>query len=330
MGLFTWFKRREPEDVGEVLAALALDIQKRETRLNEIRLRERRATLLVTLYAFAGWGAYLGLWYAQLLPPMSGHRPNSQAEKAIKGFPAILGPIIILFTRRIVQLWYNRKGNAEEKSLATLKLARRNKVEEFKKKTNYYETRELVERYEETPSAGPSRPIDDPSSRRQSQQFLTTPQRVVPAVPPNTPANLRTPISPGLPNQLTQTQQQPLPPPRKLWYDKLADALLGEDESPVNAAASRYALICQKCFTHNGLVKEDMWEDTQYVCPKCGHFNPSVRSQRMGRRSQQPQSPAMQTPARPNPRSASQPDTRPLSSSDGSPASEGSTTDIDS
>src|SRR5260221_2205777 len=59
------------------------------------------------------------------------------------------------------------------------------------------------------------------------------------------------------------TPQQPLPPPRKLWYDKLADALLGEDEPPVNAAASHYALICQKCSSHNGLVKEDMWDDAR-------------------------------------------------------------------
>ena len=55
---------------------------------------------------------------------------NSPVDKAIKAFPAILGPIMyvifimlalpaymtasrILFTRRIVQLWYNRKGDAE-------------------------------------------------------------------------------------------------------------------------------------------------------------------------------------------------------------------------
>ena len=60
-----------------------------------------------------------------------------------------------------------------------------------------------------------------------------------------------------------ETPQQPLPPPRKLWYDKLADALLGDDESSVNPAAARYALICQKCFAHNGLVKEEMWEDAR-------------------------------------------------------------------
>jgi hypothetical protein len=62
---------------------------------------------------------------------------------------------------------------------------------------------------------------------------------------------------------LSETPQQPLPPPRKLWYDKLADALLGDDEPSVNPFASRYALICQKCFAHNGLVKEEMWEDAR-------------------------------------------------------------------
>jgi len=331
MGLLTWFKKKEPEDFGQILAVFALDIQKRETRLNEIRLRERRATLLVTLYTFAGWGAYLGLWYAQLLPQMSKHRPNSEMEKAIKGFPAVLGPVIILFTRRIVQLWFNRKGNAEEKSLAVLKLARRNKVEEIKKKTNYYETRELLERYEDgTLTRAPAGPKNGPSSRLQPQQPPVTPQRATPAVPPNTPANLRTPISPGLQSQLAQSSQQPLPPPRKLWYDKLADALLGDDEPAVNVAASRYALICQKCFTHNGLVKEDMWEDAQYVCPKCGHFNPSARSQRKGRPSQ-PQSPTAPQSPGPTPRGASpQSALHPPSSVDRIPAPEGSTTVVDS
>ncbi|KAI0278391.1 hypothetical protein BGY98DRAFT_1089567 [Russula aff. rugulosa BPL654] len=290
MGLLTWFRKKEPEDIGQVLAALASDIQKRETQLNEIRLRERRATLLVTLYTFAGWGAYLGLWYAQLLPQMSGHRPNSKVEKAVKGFPAILGPIIILFTRRIVQLWYNRKGNAEEKSLAALKQARRNKVEDFKKRTNYYETRELLERYEDSPSTG--RQLARTYHRSRSLTYIYTE------------------------SSFAETPQQPLPPPRKLWYDKLADALLGDDESSVNPAAARYALICQKCFAHNGLVKEEMWADAQYVCPKCGYFNPSARSQP----SQRPES------REASPQSAP----RPPRKIDGSPESGGSTAETDS
>ncbi|KAH9970245.1 hypothetical protein BGW80DRAFT_1333111 [Lactifluus volemus] len=305
MGLLTWFKKKQPEDFGQILASFAHDIQKRETRLNEIRLRERRATLLVTMYTFAGWGAYLGLWYAQLLPWMTKYRTNSEVEKAIKGFLVILGPIIILFSRRIVQLWFNRKGSAEEKSLAALKLARRKKVQEIKKMTNYDETRELLERYEDGPKGGR---VVSPST----SALPVTPQRAVSAVPANTPANLRTPISPGLESQLAQPSQQPLPPPRKLWYDKLADALLGDDE-PVNAVASRYALICQKCFAHNGLVKEEMWEDAQYVCPKCGHFNPSARSQRnITRNTQTPPQPTMRSTS---PKSVS----GPPNSVDGSP-----------
>ena len=116
--------------------------------------------------------------------------------------------------RRSVALFLSRVGLVltltifSEKSLAALKQARRNKVEDFKKRTNYYETRELLERYEDSPSTGAplARPIDNPSSRRQSQLFPVTPQRVVTAVPPNTPANLHNqPISPGLQRQLART-----------------------------------------------------------------------------------------------------------------------------
>jgi hypothetical protein len=66
----------------------------------------------------------------------------------------------------------------------------------------------------------------------------------------------------------------PLQPARKQWYDKLADALLGDDEEE-GRASSRYALICEKCFTHNGLVKESMWEDARECLFSVQSFSPS-------------------------------------------------------
>jgi len=97
----------------------------------------------------------------------------------------------------------------------------------------------------------------------------------------------------GEANMFAAMPATPQPPPRKQWYDKLADAILGDDDA-AGSPSSRYALICQKCFAHNGLVKESIWQDTrksvsceyradvdrsvEYVCPKCGHFNPSARS----------------------------------------------------
>jgi hypothetical protein len=59
------------------------------------------------------------------------------------------------------------------------------------------------------------------------------------------------------------TPAQPQQPPRKQWFDKVADVILGDDDGSGGSSANRYALICQHCFAHNGLVKESMWEDAR-------------------------------------------------------------------
>ena len=124
--------QKSEEDYETVLSNLADDIQKRQLKLSEIRLRERRSTLLVTLYTLAAWVAYVSLWYMNILPDLNrgqlATRPS--VRRAIKAAPVVIGPIMcvlfpnragqradslrsILFTRRVVQIWYMRKGDAE-------------------------------------------------------------------------------------------------------------------------------------------------------------------------------------------------------------------------
>jgi hypothetical protein len=67
------------------------------------------------------------------------------------------------------------------------------------------------------------------------------------------------------------------------WYDRLLDTIIGDDRS------SKYALICQQCYTHNGLVLPEEFESTQYVCPNCHFLNPA-------RRPKTPRSPSPQLP----------------------------------
>lgn len=197
----------------------------------------------------------------------------------------------ILFTRRIVQVWYKSKGDAEgvlgsisvdgplliqyldcsEKTLRELLKQQRVKVEEIKKKTNYYTTRNLIERYDEGSASNTNSPLRQrqmpsqlqPSTpqRQPQQQHQPQPQ----LQPQSQRPNQQTPVIPaGLQNHLSASPfPTPAPPPRKQWYDKLADALLGDDEQPAGASASRFALICEKCFAHNGLVKESMFEDAR-------------------------------------------------------------------
>ncbi|KZP08388.1 hypothetical protein FIBSPDRAFT_803056 [Athelia psychrophila] len=332
---FSWFsKKPDSEDYEQVLASLASDIQKRQSRLSDIRIRERRSTLSVTLWTLAIWVAYVSAWYTSMLPNLSGHAQKSGFEKAVKGAPVVVGPIIILFTRRIVQLWYTRKANAEEKTLKTALKEQRTKIEEIKKKTNYYNTRNLLERYDESPSVRPGGPggpnapqpqnasIGPRGSSGPSQgssralQAPMTPQRPGTSIAmANGGGPPQTPMTSSLQSQLKGTPQ-PFQPMRKQWYDKVADALLGDDESPTSVSASRYALICEKCFNHNGLVKESMWEDAQYVCPKCGHFNASARSKKLGSISS-PSSPISASPTSAASRRPRQSHNSPLSGASG-------------
>ncbi|KAK7057389.1 protein lunapark [Favolaschia claudopus] len=307
---FLWrlFRSDKPPDDESVLATLARDIHRRQTLLSEIRARERTTTALVTLYTIAAWLVYVAVWYFGFVTTVgrNGKGRGAAVERAVRALPVIVGPIFILFIRRIVQIWYARKGNAEEKTLQTLLKAQRAKVEEIKKKTNFYETRELLSRYDRdggsaAPPNGagggpgsvssPNTPQRGPNTGLQGKGSATE-KRGAPVQGQGTPRPSALGVSIG-PNAPRPPQPQPAPRGRG-WFDALADVLVGPDDTPQvlqqqqqqlrqqleqEKAKQKYALICGKCFAHNGLVGEVEWANVrEYACPKCGHFNPPARS----------------------------------------------------
>ncbi|KAJ7508809.1 hypothetical protein B0H11DRAFT_1962692 [Mycena galericulata] len=284
---FIWrlFRAEKPSDDYEtVLSTLAANIHKRQTLLSEIRARERKATMLVTLYALAGWLTYVAVWYFGFVSSRGANRRVPPVERALMALPVFIGPILILFIRRIVQIWYNRKGNAEEKTLQTLLKEQRTKVEEIKKKTNFYSTRDLLSRYDGSAPSSPSQP--------QRGAPPQTPQRGGPIGGAPAKSNGPSPLSAPTSNHAPRPQQ-PAGPPQRKWFDALADVLVGpEDTAPEK---QKFALICEKCFSHNGLVPEIAWADAQYTCPKCGHFNPSARSKRLHERARGTSGPVLPT-----------------------------------
>ncbi|KZT51852.1 hypothetical protein CALCODRAFT_459940 [Calocera cornea HHB12733] len=281
---------KKPDDYENVLSRLAESIDTKKAQLADIRLRERRASLLFTLYSLFLWIAYTAVWYLQLLP-----RSWSRTDvlKVLSALPVGAVPVIIFFIRRLVHMFYRWRASSEERKLKTLLTEQKAKIAEIKKKTNYDSTRNLLEKYGET-------------SARPEVQSSPLQQRGVPgALPgtqPSTPlrqigiAGVGTPTR-GPPRPLPpylQPSGAMLPPPQtRKWYDTLADALLGPDEQA--ASREKYALICAKCFNHNGLVSPSEWDDVQYKCPKCGYFNRSRRSLRMGQSALSPTTPATPT-----------------------------------
>ncbi|KAF8323487.1 uncharacterized protein EI90DRAFT_3157601 [Cantharellus anzutake] len=292
MGLFSWFSKKPSENYEEILANLSMEISSRQTRLTEIVLRERRSTLWATLYTLAGWTVYSFIWHLDLVPNFFKERTrsNMEIERIAQMAPVVIGPLIALFLRRIIQLWYRQKGAGEEKTLKKLLTQQRTIIEDLKKKTNYYSTRNLIERYDLSPAA-PQTPQGSrgPEGSTETQLRRRALQNQSGGLGPNPPSTPSRGPMPGVNVNGAPTGSRGSPfvatppqPPRRMWLDKVADALLGDENSTpgLDPAKSKYALVCRKCSTHNGLVVESLWEDTQYICPKCGHFNPAPRSKR--------------------------------------------------
>ncbi|KAJ7617586.1 hypothetical protein DFH06DRAFT_100253 [Mycena polygramma] len=320
--LLRLFRSEKPPDDESVLASLARDISRRQTLLADLRTRERTASALVTLYALGAWLAYGGVWYFGFVSGSGGSGSGGSgsrvkgAERFVRALPVFVGPIVILFIRRIVQVWYARKGDAEDKTLQVLLKAQRAKVEEIKKKTNFYETRELLSRYDSANGgngsvSSPNTPVRGGKGPR-------------PSTPPP-PSHSAAPSPSGAPLQSQSTAHPPPPAPthRRGWFDALADVLVGPDDAALSAAQKqamdekqKYALICEGCWKHCGLVPEGVWGGMQFTCPKCGHFNASPQSRGLVPASQSSASPlSPRSPASPlSPASLSSP-ALPLSSS---------------
>jgi len=88
--------QQKEEDFETVLTALGKDIQKRQIRLLEIRLREKRSTLLATIYTLLAWVIYITLWYLDILPQFLWLTAGRHAivRRVMRGLPVFVGPIM--------------------------------------------------------------------------------------------------------------------------------------------------------------------------------------------------------------------------------------------
>ncbi|GAA5980566.1 hypothetical protein JCM11641_006683 [Rhodosporidiobolus odoratus] len=287
MGL--WLSRQSEPDYDTYLAGLQEQISARQAKLQQIRLRERRANALFITYGVGLWVLYTVLWYFGVVP---GSGKSHMLDQVGRAAPLVAGPVVIIFTRRFSRWFYHRKQDKEEATLKILTKKKQDKVEEIKKKTGYYSTRDLLEKYDEalknkalaTPGSAPDTP---------AKQQPANPTAAKPGIPypsgPGTPARPASMVGFPTPQQQQHLVQQlgqqifpapavPQPPPTpqsRGVMDKFADALLGV--SAEEAQPSKYALICGKCYSHNGLVPPAEFEYIQYQCPRCGFFNPRRR-----------------------------------------------------
>lgn len=93
-GRGTYNKPSAP-DYETLLSRLSSDISDAKIHLSEIRLRERRSALLITLYGLGLWALWAGLWWVGGLPfGLLGWDRESMEVKIVGAAGVGIGPIL--------------------------------------------------------------------------------------------------------------------------------------------------------------------------------------------------------------------------------------------
>ncbi|KAJ3216544.1 hypothetical protein HDU67_009329 [Dinochytrium kinnereticum] len=277
----------------KILSDLDERIRKQEILLAELTIKERHVLVAWLYYSIPAYVFYLVGYFTFLNP-----QDDILNIWLLKTVPLLLFPFLIYYGRKFIVLWFKAKKRIQDQLLETLRTQQKQKVEELKKKTGYYTTKGLIERYESPQKGDPNKlhmpgspargtPTGMPPGSGQSQlrqRHASMPSPPTGAILGNA---LGSPSMSGTPTPHNATPGQALGPnggtpstihsssqfgtpntTQRNWYDKVVDAIIG-DEQP----QQKYALICQQCFEHNGLVLPEEYGNAKFRCLKCGFFN---------------------------------------------------------
>ncbi|KAI9099493.1 hypothetical protein DFS34DRAFT_693892 [Phlyctochytrium arcticum] len=290
VGVFSWLKRKNDKDWEKTLSVLDSQIRHTERRLSELRIRERKLIYAWLFYSLPLYFLVVVAYFTYLKP-----RGDPWDIWLWKTGIVVAGAPIIYFVHRMIRIWYRTREKSELDYLETLKERQQEKVEELKKETAYYKTKGLLERYDspvkKTPgtpspkdlSVTPPEKLASPTARSPTYSSPTArgpqPQPGDPNAMRRQPLTQASPVYMDSPNSPFSPMsrdpsgflgaQPPVGVPPKGWFDKVVDVIIGDNEGPAN----KYALICEDCFTHNGLVPPHAYSNARFRCMKCDHLN---------------------------------------------------------
>ncbi|TPX58074.1 hypothetical protein PhCBS80983_g03374 [Powellomyces hirtus] len=306
-GIFFW--RKQQQDDEQILASLDSQIRRSEARISQLRQRHQKLKAAWLYYSISFYVFVLVAYFTYLKP-----RKDPWDIWLWKTGFVVLGAPFIFGVHRFIRYWYNRKEAAEREFLKELKEKQREKVDALKKNESYRKTQLLLERYDsptkERPAQdpasnnvpvpvngpkprGPPNPVGPPNHPPPNGMVLNgMAPNAMPAslvIPPNMdPSPTPSPVSamPAQPFLNTPPEWRQQSPSRtaspmgvvsKGWFDKVIDVMIGETEGPAN----KFALICEECFTHNGLVPPQAYSNAKFRCMKCDHFNAPKNYERL-------------------------------------------------
>ncbi|XP_026210377.1 endoplasmic reticulum junction formation protein lunapark-B isoform X1 [Anabas testudineus] len=274
--------------------------------------------------------------------------PEQWLHRIAMALPFFIYPVLVWFIRRLLIFLFSKRTERNNDKLEELKAAKKKILEEVMETETYKNAKLILERFDpeskkkaelELTPVRPQTPRPGQEIRQRGVAMRPMPagtpiaMAMTPqpgAQPPLGPG--ATPVAPGGPPErsalstpalhgaVSRTPCSPIPgvgmhPPGP----PLARPILPKDRGAVDRVIeylvgdgpqNRYALICQQCFSHNGMALKEEFEYLAFRCAYCYFLNPARKT-----RPQAPRLPEFSYERRLRAESRS-PGTRPRSGTD--------------
>ncbi|XP_041646263.1 endoplasmic reticulum junction formation protein lunapark-B isoform X2 [Cheilinus undulatus] len=238
--------------------------------------------------------------------------PDQWLQRLSMALPFFIYPVLVWFIRKLLVFLFSKRTERNNDKLEDLKAAKKKILEEVMETETYKNAKLILERFdpeakrkaelESTPVRPQMTPRPGQEIRQRGPQMrpmpvgspgamAMTPQGARPTLAPGAPggppersalsasvlqgAIPRTPCSPvpgvGL-HPPGPPLARPILPRDRGAVDRVIEYLVGD--GPQN----RFALICQQCFSHNGMALKEEFEYLAFRCAYCYFLNPARKT----------------------------------------------------
>ncbi|XP_057655739.1 endoplasmic reticulum junction formation protein lunapark [Diorhabda carinulata] len=291
-------KKKNTFEILEKLEKEIVSIEEFSKRTEKFRKKVITRFILLAILIYFILACFLYFYYHQI----------SSNQKLLYIVPLLAFPFIVIAIKKFLAWYYSRKLNRNEMKLVKLKEEKKKILENVMEKETYKVAKQILDKYgNDTSNKNEIEAIKANSLVARNNQVglrqrniqgrlsidsVKTPisNKLNPITTPSLPEkliklpNLTIPVQrpsllPSTPQFNTRT---PLPLPRSILpsnssvLDKMVDYLVGDGPS------NRYALICKKCSSHNGMALKEEFEYLSFKCCYCSHFNAARKKKASG------------------------------------------------
>ncbi|XP_051882772.1 endoplasmic reticulum junction formation protein lunapark-A [Pristis pectinata] len=242
--------------------------------------------------------------------------PEEWTARLTLALPGFLFPLLVWLIRKVLIWLFCRRTEKNSEALEDLKIQKKKILEEVMEKETYKNAKLILERFD--PESKKAKELDQLTSgmpatpkpgqelrQRTSAQVASTPPNLKQGNPQTLPIAspvLQSTSAPGGPPEKTahsvlQTpvlSKRTMPPATPIPVmgvhppgPPLARPILPRDRGAVDRVIeylvgdgpqNRYALICQQCFSHNGMALKEEFEYVAFRCAYCFFLNPARKT----------------------------------------------------